>query len=158
MPRSERRRPGRSEPRWSAWWLAVPVLGLAAYATFSATLSLLGEDPSRAPVGAVRDEKPVRSPLAAAAVAAPAVPNDDDAPAVPAEAPSPAAPAAAAVDVAPPPEPTDAPSVTATPATRRATADKVRKVKPKPAPREHLTEQDHRALDAIIEQAGKNAR
>lgn len=152
MPRAERRRPGRSEPRWSAWWLAVPVLGLAAYVAFSATLSLLGEDPSRAPVGAVRDEAPVRSPLAA-----PAVPNDD-APAVPAEAPSPAAPAAAAVDAAPPPEPTDAPSVTATPATRRAAADKVRKVKPKPAPREHLTEQDHRALDAIIEQAGKNAR
>lgn len=158
MPRAERRRPARSEARWSAWWLAVPVLGIAAYAAFSATLALLGEDPSRAPVGAVREEAPVRAPLAGAPVAAPAAVDVEDAAAVPAEAPSAAAPAPAAVDAAPPSEPTDAPSVTATPATRRAAADEVRKVKPKPVPREHLTEQDHRALDAIIEQAGKNAR
>ena len=157
MPRTERREAGRSGPRWSAWWVAVPVLGLAAYAAFSATLSLLGEDPSRAPVGAERDDTPVRSPLPAAPVAVPAALNGEGTGAVPAAAPA-AAPAVVAVDAEPSAAPPDAPSVTATPATRRAAADKVRKVKPKAVPREHLTEQDHRALDAIIEQAGKSVR
>jgi hypothetical protein len=146
VARAERGRPARRAARWSIWWLAAPALGLAAWAAFAATLSLLGEGPSRTPSGVAGDAGARRPPPAL--VAAPVA---DTAP-VPAAVPSPAGIA----DFAP--AATGAPEPSATAPAQRAAADGARRVKPKRAPQEHLTEQDRRALDALVEQAGKNAR
>lgn len=153
MARADRRRPVRDEGRWSWWWLALPALGIAGYAAFAATLALLGGDGAPPPSGAVRDAEqrlPMTAP--ASSLAPPAAPVDVVAPAplAPSEsAPAEVAPAAAASIV---------PAPTATAAAQRAAADAARKVKPKRAPQEHLTEQDRRALDALVEQAGKKPR
>jgi hypothetical protein len=73
-------------------------------------------------------------------------------------APAPVPPTSADAQAASPAAASVVPTASATPAAQRAAADGVRKVKPKRAPHEHLTEQDRRALDALVEQAGKNAR
>lgn len=170
MPRSERQRqaqpgrvvrrqapPERSARRW--WWLAVPLLGVAAWAAFSATLSLLGDDGHAPPPDA---DAPVRRlVMPPAAVPAAMVP-----PATDGGAPSPAGVAAEASDAGRAPEAAAAPTtsvspeVVATPGAQRAAAATKgpRTVKPKRAPSESLTEQDRRALDALVEQAGKKAR
>ena len=151
MPRPERRRPARRERSWNPWWLALPALALAAWAAFAATLSLLGDDGSRAPSATARDADVPPPPAAAVAPAAPA-----DGVVAPAAAP--AAGATADEDVAASAAPGVVPAPSATPAAQRAAVDKPRKVKPKRAPQEHLTEQDRRALDALVEQADERAR
>lgn len=159
------RRPLRETGARRWWWLAVPVLGIAAWAAFSATLSLLGDDGRHAPPPPDAPARRLVMPPAAQAPAPPAA-------AAPAsDAPAPARPAtdAAALPVvgsaAPEParspdsEPSGAPESAATPgAARAAAANGARRVKPERAPQESLTEQDRRALDALVEQAGKNAR
>lgn len=150
MARAERRRPARTGARWNPWWLAVPVLGIAAYAAFAATLALLGDDPARTPSAVVP-----RPSLGAAPLAAPAAKGGDVAPA-PAAVPPPMP--EAVVDAGPTAAPPAVPDATATPAVKRAAADGARKVNPKRAPQEHLTDKDRRALDALVEQAGKDAR
>ncbi len=149
MARAERRRPVRNERRWSWWWLALPALGIAGYAAFSATLALLGDDGTRTPSGSARDAEQ-RLPMAAPTASAATAPAD--------VVPAPAAPADAApvAEAVPAVAPSILPSPTSTAAPTRAAA--ARKVKPKRVPKEHLTEQDRRALDALVEQAGKNPR
>lgn len=123
----------------SWWWLALPLLGVAAYAAFDATLGLVTPaDPDRAlPVPA------------ASTVDAPA-----PAPIMPAsEAPLAAADSSSGVPVA-----TDAlPTPTAAePQAAAASAAVKPKAKPKvAAPKENLTERDRRALDRVIERAGE---
>jgi len=155
VARAERRRRARGGESRPWWWLALPALVLAAWAAFSATLTLIGDERRLAPA--------VDAPLSprvdgerTLAPAPPEVPTVASAPLVlPAEASSAAAAGASPGDL-----PAAVPaSPTATPASRAA-ADgaAVRKVKPKRAPKESLTEQDRRALDALVEQAGKHAR
>ena len=148
MARAERRRPAPRQRRFSWWWLALPALGVAAYAAFAATLSLLGDDGSRATA-------PLQEPARRLSQPAPAAPLP--------VAPAPAADGVAAPEAAPAADAAPAgvaAEPSASPAAQRAAADgsAARKVKPKRAPQEHLTEQDRRALDSLVEQAGKNAR
>jgi len=155
VARAEGRRRGRGGASRRGWWLAAPALVLAAWAAFSATLALIGDERPLAPAVDVRLSARVDGQRALAP-APPGVPPVATAPLVlPAEASSAAAAGASPGDL-----PAVVPaSPTATPASRAA-ADgaAVRKVKPKRAPKESLTEQDRRALDALVEQAGKNAR
>jgi hypothetical protein len=145
LARAERRRPAaRARRRFSWWWLALPALAIAGYAAFAATLALLGDDGTRMPPPAQEAPRRLSMP-------APAPPAASE--------PVPAAEAAPAPEAVPAPVASDAPAPSAT-AAQRAAADGAgaRKVKPKPAPQEHLTDQDRRALDALVEQAGKKAR
>lgn len=147
MARHDRRRStddGGGAARW--WWLALPALGLVAYAAFSATLGVIGGGSH------VAEEPGLDLPAGASAPAAP-----------PAAAP-PAVVAPAAVDA---PAANDevaaaqasaAPEPSATPGTQRAAAGDAKKVKKKPAPQEHLTDDDRRALERVLENAGKTAR
>lgn len=124
--------PGRS----SWWWLALPVLGVAAWAAFDATLGLVSTDERPSASAPLLDGPPGAEPTPAAAVA-------------PAEVP----PVAAVEDVAAQASAEPAPSVT--PAAARAAAkDGQRAAKRKStAPREDLTEQDRRALERVLERA-----
>jgi hypothetical protein len=135
----------------SWWWLALPALGIAGYAAFAATLSLLGSEHDRVPPSQ-------REPSHRLTMPAPGAPPDPGPAAAPDVVPAPEV--APAADAGAAPAASAAPEPSATSATQRAAADeaKSRKVKPKRAPQEHITEQDRRALDALVEQAGKNAR
>lgn len=122
--------------RSSWWWLALPVLGVAAWAAFDATLGLVSTDERPSASAPLLDVPPGAEPPPAAAVA-------------PAAAPPPAA----IEDVAAQASAEPAPSVTPA-AVRAAANDGKRAAKRKPpAPREDLTEQDRRALERILERA-----
>jgi hypothetical protein len=150
VARAERRRPAPRERRFSWWWLALPALAIAGYAAFAATLSLLGDDGARAPSA-------VQEPPQRLVMPGPGAPPVSGPANVPDVVPAPAV--APAADAAAPSVATAGPDPSATPPQRAAADDgAARKVKPKRAPQEHLTDQDRRALDAIVEQAGKNAR
>lgn len=140
--RSNRRKPA-ARPRRSWWWIALPLLGVAAYAAFDTTLGLVSPD-EPAPTAPVRADgglapaapaavAPVRAEPSASAATVLGVPVATDA------APTPTADARAAAN-------------DDKPAAKKASA----KRKP-PAPKENLTEQDRRALDRVIERAGEQA-
>jgi hypothetical protein len=116
----------------------VPVLGLAAYAAFDATLGLVGRDPE--------------PPPPAARPAMPAMPAMIDERAA-ARLPAGELPAAALAD----PAATLVPEPSATPAQRAAAkgGGKPAGKKKPPAPRENLTEQDRRALERVLERAAE---
>lgn len=131
---------GRGRSGW--WWLALPVLGVAAWAAFDATLGLVSTD-ERPPASAPLLDGPPAADPPSAAVAAPA------------EAP----PLAAVEDVTAQSSAEPAPSVTPD-AARAAAKDGQRAAKRKaPAPKEDLTEQDRRALERVLERAtGQGSR
>jgi len=125
----------RSRSAW--WWLALPVLGVAAWAAFDATLGMVGaRDPELAP-----------APLldGAGAVPSQAVVVQDELPV--------AAAGVVAIPAATAPEPS------ATPAERAAAkSDGKPAAKRKPAaPKEQITEQDRRALERVLERATEQA-
>ena len=136
--RRKARNDGLSRGRSWWWWLAVPLLGVAAYAAFDATLRLV-----------MPHEQPVTvAPPQTAAV------REPDADAVPARNDAPVAGSAEvardAVPVA------DEPSPTPTAARVAAEAPGTDQVKVKskpPAPKEHLTGEDKRALEQVLERA-----
>jgi hypothetical protein len=146
MPRKRRDDGGRRGGGW--WWLALPLIGVAAYAAFDATLGVVPprDDGSR-PAGpaATQGQRTMLAPAAPPAVAGDAVPVTRDEQEARDVAPA---------DVAPEPTPTAARVASDAPASGRA------KVKNKrAAPKEHLTDQDKRALDQVLERAaGQKAR
>lgn len=117
------RRGVRGRSSW--WWLALPALGVAAWAAFDATLGMIGRD----------EPPPEPAPLLD-------VPRGDAPPsaAAPADAPVPAA-----AEVVAAPEPTG-PVPSASPAVRAAAKDGGKRAAKRKAaaPKEDLTEQGAR--------------
>lgn len=131
--------------RW--WWLAIPALGIAAYAAFDATLSLVSDDREREP--AVLDAGRAVRPNAVPAGDAVAPSSVDGVPVATLAEPAPAQ-SIGADAVAP--AGSGAPVPTVTPVTQRAAADK-KAVKRKPAPKEDIRDSDRRALEDVLERA-----
>jgi len=139
-----RRKVGRSvarEGRSRWWWLALPALGVAAWAAFDATLGLVSTEEQApaplldAPRAASPDPAALAPPEAVAPVAAEAV-----------------APGATLEPIAAEP--------TATPAARAAAGDGGKRAGKRKAapPQEELTEQDRRALERILERATEQGK
>jgi hypothetical protein len=142
MPRKRQDDVKRGGVGW--WWLALPLIGVAAYAAFDATLGVVGphEDGSRPAVpAATQGTRTSLAPAAPPAVAGDAVSITRDEQQARDVAPA---------DVAPEPTATAARVASDAPAAGKA------KVKNKaPAPKEHLTDQDKRALDQVLERAAE---
>lgn len=126
--------------RWW-WWLALPALGVAAWAAFDATLGLVSTDePSSGPAPLLDVPRAV-DPAPAAPVVPAAEPVDGEV----------AGPAATLAPVAVAAEPS------ATPAVRAAAGDGGKRAAKRkaPAPKEEITEQDRRALERVLERASE---
>ncbi len=114
------------------WWIAPPLIGVAAYLGFEATLNFIAPEDEKARVAGPRvPPAPAAAPEGAQAVAAPAV---DLLPALP------------------------APSATMAPERAAAAVAQPRGGAKRELPRESLTEADRRALDAVVERATRNGR
>ncbi|MGE5183891.1 MAG: hypothetical protein ACM31C_17595 [Acidobacteriota bacterium] len=132
------------------WWLAVPLIGIAAYAAFDATLALI------APHDDTSQRVPQRPPSQAEAPRASSAPLAGEEPVA-----TPLA-AASAGDTASGGVASGGVVPDATPTAARIAADaaveKTRAGRKRAAPQEHLTDRDRRALESVLDRAAEQQR